>query len=97
MKTHLLQLRHSLFFKISFFLFLGILLVQVGSFWFFFGERQNAVTAARGEGVFNRIVETVRLLESQSAIDRVSFIKKHHADDLRIEAISENEVFQNSP
>ncbi len=94
MKTKLSALFNSLFARVALFLLLGLLLAQIGSFWLFWGERDNAVNQARGEAVISRIVNAARAMNAEEPEKRASLIAKLQSEELEISLINDNEVME---
>ena len=92
MRLNIRALSGSLFARMALILFLGLFAAQLVSLWLQWGERATVVSAARGQNFVDRVVEAVRVLESQEPSRRAAAMAALQYGALRVSMIGADQV-----
>ena len=87
----------SLFARMALILLGGLLAAQVASLWLQWGERATVVTQARGQNFVDRLVEAIRVLESEAPARRAAAASALESRNLIVTLIGDGQVAPNVP
>jgi signal transduction histidine kinase len=97
MRLSLRTLTSSLFARMALILLGGLLTAQLASVWLQWGERATVVSQVRGQNFMDRIVEAVRVLETEEPERRRSALSALQYGDMRVALIAEGQASQSAP
>ena len=91
------RMQPSLFARMALILALGLFGTQAISLWLHWDERAAVVSQTRGQHLFDRIAEIIRVLEAEDPQRRPTALAALQSDDVRILAISTDQAVSSAP